>query len=280
VPGLDELTGTTYGPFSVVATRERADAFAAAIGDAADDDVLHPMFANVALFSAAPAFLDDEQVRPFTRSLIHSEQTFEWHAPAAIGAVLDVTGTVESVRARGALNFVTFSLSATADGSPWLSGRSVFLMSQEAAAESEDGGEPDEDERPEADDHGVSLALPPAGSDIASLRHGASRTDLMRYAAASGDWNPIHFDHDAARSAGLEGVIVHGLLMAAWVARSARRYGSLTAMKLRFRNPLRPAVGAIASGTVSAVTDDGADLEVVLVAGDTRLVSARVSVTR
>lgn len=39
-----------------------------------------------------------------------------------------------------------------------------------------------------------------------------SRADLIRYAAASGDHNPIHWNERFAREVGLEGVIAHGML--------------------------------------------------------------------
>lgn len=275
---LEHLTGTTFGPFPVTATGERADAFVAAIGGDPNHDpaLVHPMFANAALFAAAPAFLDDERVQPFTTSLIHSEQTFEWVAPIPVGARFDVIGTVESVRTRGPLNFVTFVLSA----GDWLRGSSVFLMSREAAASADDAGEPGEDERPPFDTGLAPISDAVAGGDVEPVACGASRTDLMRYAEASGDSNPIHYDHDAARRAGLEGVIVHGLLMAAWLGRVANRYGSLSTMKVRFRNPLRPAVPARVTGSVSAVEADALELDLVLSAEDTRLVTAKVAVTR
>jgi acyl dehydratase len=38
------------------------------------------------------------------------------------------------------------------------------------------------------------------------------RRDLARYAAASGDDNPIHLDDEAARAVGLPGVVAHGML--------------------------------------------------------------------
>lgn len=46
-----------------------------------------------------------------------------------------------------------------------------------------------------------------------------SRTTLALYAAASSDHNPIHIDIDFARSAGLDDVIVHGMLSAAYLGR-------------------------------------------------------------
>lgn len=38
-----------------------------------------------------------------------------------------------------------------------------------------------------------------------------TRTTLVRYAGASGDFNPIHYSDRAAREAGMDGVIAHGM---------------------------------------------------------------------
>ncbi len=46
-----------------------------------------------------------------------------------------------------------------------------------------------------------------------------TRDDLVAYAAASGDHNPIHQDEDVARSVGLPGVIAHGMFTLALVGR-------------------------------------------------------------
>jgi 3-hydroxybutyryl-CoA dehydratase len=48
-------------------------------------------------------------------------------------------------------------------------------------------------------------------------RFPAHLRDMVEFAAASGDFNPIHFDPDAARASGLAGIIVPGLLKAAWL---------------------------------------------------------------
>jgi acyl dehydratase len=281
MPGLDDLIGTTFGPYPVDATPQRAASFLEAIGGdrAHDPQFVHPMFANAALFAAAPAFLDDDRVRPFTTSLIHSEQRYEWHRPVEVGADLEVQGTVDSVRGRGAINLVTFGLTATVGDDTWLTGSSVFLMSEAAAAVAADAPEPDSDARPPVDVP-PPADLPEEGHDIPVLRCGASRADLVRYAEASGDRNPIHLDHEAARRAGLEGVIVHGLLMAAWVGRAAGRYGPLAAMRIRFRNPLRPALQAFITGSVRSIEPATADLDLSLTAGDIGVVTARIAVTR
>ena len=50
------------------------------------------------------------------------------------------------------------------------------------------------------------------GQDIGSLTVELSRASLVRYAGASGDFNPIHWNERFARSVGLSGVIAHGML--------------------------------------------------------------------
>jgi hypothetical protein len=52
-------------------------------------------------------------------------------------------------------------------------------------------------------------------------RFPAHLRDMVEFAAASGDFNPIHFDRDAARASGLADIIVPGLLKAAWLAELA-----------------------------------------------------------
>ena len=50
-----------------------------------------------------------------------------------------------------------------------------------------------------------------------------TRADLVRYAGASGDFNPIHWSDRVATSVGLPGVIAHGMFTMALVARAVRK---------------------------------------------------------
>lgn len=50
------------------------------------------------------------------------------------------------------------------------------------------------------------------GQVVAEAEYLLSRDSLVRYAAASGDFNPIHYRDDVARSVGLPGVLAHGML--------------------------------------------------------------------
>ncbi|CAG7579987.1 MaoC/PaaZ C-terminal domain-containing protein [Rhodococcus opacus] len=52
------------------------------------------------------------------------------------------------------------------------------------------------------------------GAVIAKADLAITRGDLVRYAGASGDMNPIHFNDAAAEAAGLPGVLAHGMFTA------------------------------------------------------------------
>lgn len=55
----------------------------------------------------------------------------------------------------------------------------------------------------------VELAI---GDVIAEQRFTLTRDSLVRYAGASGDFNPIHYRDDVASAVGLPGVLAHGML--------------------------------------------------------------------
>jgi len=50
------------------------------------------------------------------------------------------------------------------------------------------------------------------GQDIGSRTFSFTRDSLVKYAGASGDFNPIHYRDDFAKSVGLDGVLAHGML--------------------------------------------------------------------
>lgn len=50
------------------------------------------------------------------------------------------------------------------------------------------------------------------GDVVASADYQLTRESLVRYAGASGDFNPIHYRDDVAAAVGLPGVLAHGML--------------------------------------------------------------------
>jgi acyl dehydratase len=75
------------------------------------------------------------------------------------------------------------------------------------------------------------------GDEAPVLTHELTRTDLVMYAGASGDFNPMHHDETKAQAAGLPSVFGHGMFSAGFLARAVTDYvgvGNLTRYKVRF----------------------------------------------
>jgi acyl dehydratase len=109
------------------------------------------------------------------------------------------------------------------------------------------------------------------GDVVAERTVHLTRESLVRYAGASGDFNPIHYRDDVAAAVGLPGVLAHGMLtmglavgtIQSWLGDSARilEYG------VRFTKPV----------VVDAET--GADVTVVAKVGAVDEESARIDLT-
>lgn len=114
-----------------------------------------------------------------------------------------------------------------------------------------------------------------------------TRADLVAYAAASGDQNPIHQDEAVARSVGLPGVIAHGMYTMALVARAVEAWageGSIVEFGCKFTKPVVvPADGGAdlrVAGTVGKVEDGRAMLKLEVTCGEEKVLGAPVAVVR
>lgn len=58
----------------------------------------------------------------------------------------------------------------------------------------------------------INIASLEVGQVIGTTEFLLTRDSLVRYAGASGDFNPIHYRDDFAHSVGLDGVLAHGML--------------------------------------------------------------------
>ena len=73
--------------------------------------------------------------------------------------------------------------------------------------------------------------------------HELTRTDLVMYAGASGDFNPMHHDEVKAQAAGLPSVFGHGMFSAGFLARAITDYVGLDGLrryKVRFAKQTWP----------------------------------------
>jgi acyl dehydratase len=83
-----------------------------------------------------------------------------------------------------------------------------------------------------------------------------TRTDLVRYAGASGDFNPIHHDEEFARMAGNPTVFGHGMLTAGFVGRCVTDFvgtENLRRYKVRFATRVWPGDTITCTATVTRI---------------------------
>ncbi|SDG86065.1 MaoC/PaaZ C-terminal domain-containing protein [Microbacterium pygmaeum] len=125
------------------------------------------------------------------------------------------------------------------------------------------------------------------GDVVAARTVHLTRESLVRYAGASGDFNPIHYRDDIAAEVGLPGVLAHGMLtmglavetIVPWLGDAGRilDYG------VRFKNPVvvDPESGAdlTVTATVGAIDDGSARIDLTVTSAETTvLVKAQVRV--
>lgn len=126
------------------------------------------------------------------------------------------------------------------------------------------------------------------GQVVAERVFPLTRDSLVRYAGASGDFNPIHYRDDVAAAVGLPGVLAHGMLTMGFAVQPVIDWldarGWVSDYQVRFTRPVvvDPQLGAVVTvtATVGAVDDAGARLDLTATYSDqTVLGKAQVRVT-
>jgi acyl dehydratase len=93
-----------------------------------------------------------------------------------------------------------------------------------------------------------------------------TRTQLVMYAGASGDYNPLHSDEVfATQVAGFPGVFAHGMLTMALTGRALTDWvgeDRLLTFGVRFRGQVWPGDTLVTTMTLTAVHEDSAEFDV------------------
>jgi acyl dehydratase len=128
------------------------------------------------------------------------------------------------------------------------------------------------------------------GTELPAGVYRVWRGDLVRYAGASGDFNPIHWSERTARAVGLPNVIAHGMYTMALAGRTVTDWagdpGAVREFGVRFTKPVpvpddETGTDVVVTGTVAQKLDDRqvrVDL-VAMCAGEKVLGQARAVVT-
>jgi acyl dehydratase len=285
---LDERVRTVEG-FTVEAGK--VEEFARAIGD--DDPVYRdPEMAAARGFEAVPAPLSFVRTTDFPRyrtgevvdlgfrheHTLHGEQAYEYDRPLVVGDTLTgetaVVNAYEREGSRGGT--MTFAEVETeyrdSGGERVLVSRSTAIETGGTVGDSGDGddgptpatdGDLGEDPEWSATDRAATEPTAPTPAEAGDLDPGdcaptvslgpLDRRDFVRYAGASGDFNPIHYDEPYARGAGNPSVFGQGMFTAGVAAHAVCDWlgvGSVRSFGVRFRSRVWP--GETLTTTVEA----------------------------
>lgn len=117
------------------------------------------------------------------------------------------------------------------------------------------------------------------GDIVAEKSYRLTRDSLVRYAGASGDFNPIHYRDDVAESVGLPGVLAHGMLTMGAAVQPVVEWlgdtGWVRDYQVRFTKPVPvdAADGALLTvvAAVGAIEDGGARIDLTVSFNETKV---------
>lgn len=128
----------------------------------------------------------------------------------------------------------------------------------------------------------ITLKALNVGDTLTLMQYRVKRSDLIRYAGASLDFNPIHYSDRIATSVGLPGVIAHGMHTMGAVARVVTDHlppgAFVSNYSTKFSNPINVPdddLGALVSvnATVSAKEKDSMFFSIEVTCGNQRILS-------
>lgn len=246
-------------------TRERIAEYAAATNDPIPahraGDVAPPVFAMVPVLQTMLRTGSDAMSADLITRVLHFEQDIHFHRPirpgdtlVSRGKVIGYEGLRKGTRAQKGTR-ATILLESRAEDGELVNEQYVTTLMLGFNA-----GDPVGEHSP---DHAFHAGLRDDAPAARIVQH-VDVDQTFRYAAASGDSMPIHVDDEAAKDAGLPGIIVHGLCMMAftsWAVLTSVGGSDVSRLKrlaVRFSKMVLPGDDVATSiwkkGTANAVT--------------------------
>lgn len=206
--------GTRYESRTATIDVARSRAYAAATNDAnpayVSGPYVPPVFAVVPTWEAMMVALHDVVPAADQLAMLHGEQDMHFHQPLVAGQSLVTSAEAYGMRSgRMGIRFTMRVVSHDEAGEPVVEQFATMVVRGVEGVD--DGGQ-------SPPDHAFPSGA--RGSRVAEVTTHVDPDQAVRYAAASGDGNPIHVDDDAARAVGLPGVILHGMCTMALCSRA------------------------------------------------------------
>lgn len=126
-----------------------------------------------------------------------------------------------------------------------------------------------------------------AGEALPTQVFTITRADLVRYAGASGDFNPIHWSDRVATGVGLPGVIAHGMFTMALAARALDTWaggpGRVREFGCKFTRPVvvpddDQGTELVVDGTVRSVDDGAVTIALTVTCGGDKVLGLPVAI--
>lgn len=168
---------------------------------AADRDQVPSAYLHTLGFPVAMSVLAGPDFPLSLLGLVHLSNEVTQTRQISVTEPLDVIASAEDLRPHASGTQVDVVIEISAQGIPVWHGRSVYL----ARGVRLDPGTPTSDRAPRP------AFEPPTPTGVWQLDAGIGR----RYAAVSGDWNPIHLSAPTAKALGMKRTIAHGMYLAA-----------------------------------------------------------------
>jgi acyl dehydratase len=220
--------------------KDRVIAYAKATNDPIaqhrSGELAPPIFAIVPVFEALiPAALNVAPAE-LIAFLVHGEQDMYFHRPIVPGMTLTARARATGVAAKSSGTTLAIKVE-TRSGDELVNEQWMTAFFRGFSAGQNEGEM--------APAHGFPAELRETGPTAAVTQH-VDDDQTFRYAEASGDPMPIHLDEEIAKSAGLPGIIAHGLCTMAFTSHAvigAFAGGDPTRLKrlaVRFSKPVLP----------------------------------------
>lgn len=128
-----------------------------------------------------------------------------------------------------------------------------------------------------------------AGHALDPVTYTVTRADLIRYAGASGDFNPIHWSDRIATSVGLPGVIAHGMFTLGLASRALLSWvgdpAAVVSFGARFTKPVvvpddDAGAQVEVAGIIKSVEDGVATIELTVTSGDQKVLGMTKATVR
>ncbi len=275
-----EHLGRRFGPYVYHVERERIRQLAAAVGE------LHPIYHDLATVQAAGlpdlpapptlatcyglwanvALLHElAEMHAVLPRMLHGEQSYTYHTPVFAGDTLTSTVEVKSIVHKhgqtGSFDLLTLETQLVNQrGELAITDCLVAVVRPDYETLRVPPLQPPDNPSPTP--LPGATVLPP----VAEITPGATlpmfhtppllAEDMVRYAAASHDYNPLHTDAEYAHSLGMEGVIAHGMLVMGQMGRLATALAGplgLRRFHARFLAPSHPGDALGYGGMITTV---------------------------